>query len=454
MYSTSSEALIDSGFFTRFCQTSAHENRVVLMRVFMSRSMSQMKLKIVARLDVCVSALRPATAFSLQRLGKRASILSGVGVILCLFTGTVQAEKRIELYNVSQLVLDQSVGLRQQATTAGLAMVIVKVSGRRQALDHPLVKYALTASTDYLAQYSYGSTDETLTIVGDSRPAQRLILQFSASAIQSLLQAAQLPTWPDNRPEILLWLVSDKSVSGVKTKRLLDAQSEEVLAMKAAGTIRGLPIAMPLLDLRDRQKLSPARLWAMDESTIRHASSRYGSDGVLAGRLTAVSNNLWKASVILVHKEKRLYFSSEAPTSSLAAQQIIDQAANYFSGLDAVVVNDESSAPSMIIAVNDVSSFGAYASLLKYLADLPSIVNTMVSHVNGDQLTLELSYNGSSAKLLSLLAASDLMLLVASVTTPITPLVVDEPLVPAIDPAVSVDTPVEATFAWRGLGVN
>jgi hypothetical protein len=376
-------------------------------------------------------------------------MLCGFAVMLCLFAGTVQAEKRIELYNVSQLVLDQSVGLRKQATAAGLSMVIIKVSGRPQALDHPLVKYALTASTDYLAQYRYDSTDETLTIVGDSRPAQRLILQFSASAIQSLLQAAQLPTWPDNRPEILLWLVSDKPVSGKRAKRFLNAQSAEVLAMKAAGTIRGLPIAVPLLDLRDRRKLSPARVWVMDESTIRHASSRYGRDGVLAGRLTAVSRNLWKASVILIHKDKRLYFSSQAPTSKLAAQQIVDQAANYFSGLDAVVVNDESTAPSITIAVNEVSSFGAYASLLKYLADLPIIVNAMVSHVDGDQLTLELSYNGSSAKLLSLLAASEFMSPVVSGVAPIAPLVVEQP---ALAPAPLVDTRVEATFVWSGLG--
>jgi hypothetical protein len=346
-------------------------------------------------------------------------------MLLMFLSLSVEAEKRVELYGIKQLVLDQSPALRQQATSKGLETVLVRVSGSEQTLQHPLVKNALSQSTSYLNQYSYSSSDETITIAGERRPATQLLLQYSPAAIQQLLQSAQLRTWPENRPEILLWVASDK-----RGKQFLKNESDEMQSIKAAGDHRGLPLVKPLLDLTDRQQLSPARVWAFDENAIREASTRYGADGVMAGRLSVVSKNRWKGSFILLHKGQRTYLNSQGATAQLVAQQLIDQAANYFTGLDAIVLNDKQTAPSMTIEVNNIIDFDRYAGLIAYLTDLPMIAGATVNRVDGGQVILQLRYNGSIDKLVATLADST---------------VLDQ----NITNAAATAPAVAATFVWR-----
>lgn len=353
---------------------------------------------------LCVSLLhRKNSVFCL--MSRWLKVWLGV-IMLALYPQVAMAEKRVDLYSVSQLVVDQSVSLRQQATAKGLATVLIRVSGRKNTVSHPLVRDALTQATSYLNQYSYSSTDETITIAGSSRPASQLLLQYSATSIQRLLQQAQIVTWPENRPEVLLWVASNLQ----QQKRLLDKQAQETLAIKAAGELRGLPIVMPLLDLLDRQTLSASRLWAMDEIAIRDASARYGADGVLAGRFTRISSTAWQGSFLLLHKDERQYFNGRGATPQLVAQAIIDQTAMYFANRDAVIVNDEQSAQSMMIAIENIVTFDRYAGLVNYLNDLPLVAGTTVTRVDGSQVILQLRYNGSEEKLLATLEDSPIFI--------------------------------------------
>jgi hypothetical protein len=350
-------------------------------------------------------------------------------LVMVVLPSLSYAEKRVDLYTVSQLVVDQSLGLRQQATAKGLATVLVKVSGRQDTLEHPWVKEALIQATPYLKQYTYSSTAETITLAGSELPASRLLLQYSSSAIQRLLQSAQLATWPENRPEVLLWVASQQ-----QGKRLLDGNATEVVAFKGAGTLRGLPIVLPSLDLLDRQTLPATRLWAMDESAIRKASVRYGADGVLAGRVNQATANQWTANFLLINKNERHYFNANSTSAQRAAQQIIDQVSDYFSRRDGIVVNDEQSAQSLMIAVEGIETFARYAGLVNYLNDLPFIAGTTVTRVDGHQVILQLAYNGSEEKLLATLSASTVL--------ESQPLVTD---VTNIEPLLS------ARFTWRVL---
>jgi uncharacterized protein len=404
-------------------------------------SMSSPKSRLMSRSLGIIGTLNQCIKHALD-----AAYLFVVLISVGCFSISVQAEKQVELYHISQLVLDQSVSLRQQATTAGLATVIVRVSGDPQALNAPLVKEALSKSTNYLTQYSYNSTDEKITIAGESRPARRLLLHYSAPAIQRLLQTAQLAIWPDNRPEVLLWLVSDQQGS----RALQEAQSVSVLAFKEAADNRGLPIANPLLDLVDRQKLSSARLWAMDEIAIRSASARYETEGILAGRLTVNNNSVWQASVVLLHREQRLFLNGTGVTAQLAAQAVMDQAVNYFARLNAIVIKDEANTPALMIKVTNITGFAAYARLLNQLENLPIIAGTMVSYVEGDQLIVSLRYNGTEDKVLATLGAADFLIrLPASL-----PANLPANLPSSVPPQTVPPAPPMATFTWREAGVK
>lgn len=350
-------------------------------------------------------------------------------LVMALLSSVTYAEKRIDLYTVSQLVVDQSLSLRQQATAKGLATTLVKVSGRQDTLEHPWVKAALAQATPYLKQYSYNSTNETITLAGSELPASRLLLHYSPSAIQRLLQSAQLATWPENRPEILLWVASEQ-----QGKRLLNNASAEVLAMKTAGDLRGLPMVMPSLDLLDRQTLSATRLWAMDEGAICKASIRYGADGVLAGRFSQIAAGQWRANFLLIDHGERHYFNASNTSRQRVAQQVIDQVALYFASRDAIVVNDQQTAQSLLIAINNVTTFEHYAGLVNYLNDVPLIAGTTVTRVDGSQVILQLAYNGSEEKLLATLRTADVL--------ESQPLEVE---------ATSVAPSLAAIFTWRVL---
>ncbi len=363
------------------------------------------------------------------------------------------AAKRIDLYSDKQLVLDQSVSLRQQAAAKGLETVFVRVSGNEKVLAHPAVKQALAKANDFLIQYSYASTDQVITIAGERREARDLQLQYSPSAVQKVLQDAGLAIWPETRPEVLVWVVSNQQGS----RQLASAESLPNQAIKLAGVQSGLPMVMPALDLSDRQRLSPSRLWLLDERAIANASARYGADVVLAGRLIPTSNNTWSARFLLQHGSKNLIFNETGIGAQATAQQLVRRVAAYLASFQAIVVNTQADAPSLMVSVSNINQFEQYAELMNYLNELEVVVSVIVVGIKNDQVLLEIAYNGTSNTLLTRLADAPEIQRLADPVLPVS-------LPPESVPTASVDstTPLsqpssghqlspKAAFAWRTL---
>ncbi|ODS24985.1 hypothetical protein AB835_00315 [Candidatus Endobugula sertula] len=325
-------------------------------------------------------------------------------LIYIVWVPEVQASRRVDIYSVSQLVLDQSKAIRQQAAATALSSVIIRVAGNTQVLNNPQIKQALGQASSYLLQYSYESTSQTITLAGDVRPARRLLMQFSAAKIQDLFKTVQLAIWPDIRPEVLLWVVADK-----QGRTLLDGQAEEVMLFKEAAVERGLPLSIPLLDLTDRQELSVRRLWALDESTIRNASSRYDSEAVLAGRVIENASGLWRASFIFLHNDQHLYFNASGINQQQVSRKIIGRVADYLSSFDAMVVSKDGTTPLMTMTVDNISTFASYMKLLTYLEALPAVASVAVRRVDGESIMLDLGYHGTLKKLLYTLDASNVL---------------------------------------------
>jgi uncharacterized protein len=319
-----------------------------------------------------------------------------VAVVLCLSVGTgiANAEKQIDLYVDSQLVLDQSDNLRQQAMRESLATIFIRVTGNVQITKHVAVTQALSKPEAYVSQYRYNSTDDVITIAGASRPAQELWLQFSELAIQRVLQAAQLPAWSSSRPEILLWVAVDES-----GKRILNTESVPVTTFKRIAKTRGLPLAIPLLDLADRQALAASRLWARDELAITRASARYGADGVLAGRIMSISGGLQRGNFVLMYEGRQYYYSAEGESATVVIQKIMDQSVNTLANANAVIAVGDNVAPHIVMAVDNIVEFSSYAELLESLRDLSSVRHVMLQEVNSHYLIIDLRYQGSATKL-------------------------------------------------------
>lgn len=308
------------------------------------------------------------------------------------------AERRMEIFSDTSLVLDQSVSVRQQAMKASLKTVLVRATGDVDIAEQPAIATALSAPSAYVSQYRYANTDEVITIAGAARPAQQLFLQFSKPAVERLLKTAQIAMWRELRPEVLLWVAIDD-----QGKRIADTNSTAVTAMRRAASIRGIPLAVPSLDLTDRQSLSASRLWARDEVAIDRASQRYGADGVLAGRVI-MSGQALRANFLLTYNQRKYDFSAESDSLTALMQNIIDQAMVALAQPNSVILSDNNRLPSLTVAIGNVSRFASYAEVLQRLTALPSVSEASLQEVNQGYLLVNLRYQTTQDRIRSQLS--------------------------------------------------
>ncbi len=316
------------------------------------------------------------------------TIISVLVVLFAVLASVASyAEKTVDIYSANVLVINQTAEIRRKAAATALSTVLVRLSGSREVLQAPAVRDALRNASVYLYEFSYQTTDKTLTIAGASQPASRLVMRFSQTLLENLLRDAQLPLWSSNRPDILVWTVINNN-----GQRYVSAKSSMGRALKSAAINRGLPIANPVLDLEDRSALSVSRLWAMDEGSIRVASRRYDTDAVLAGRFSK-DRNKWIGRFILLHQGKTTYYTASGESQSAAARSIIDKITDFMADIYAVVPGASGSSRSVLLQINNASDFSRYAEILTYLEKLPLVKSLNVARVDNEKLSIRVDLN-------------------------------------------------------------
>ncbi|MFT6389854.1 MAG: hypothetical protein ACJAUP_003249 [Cellvibrionaceae bacterium] len=341
------------------------------------------------------------------------SFLVLIGLITIPSANTY-AEKTVELYNASILVVNQNTEIRRKAVARGLKEVLVRLSGKASAFQSQEVQLASSNALDFLDRFSYQSTNQTLTIAGASQKATLLLMQFNSVSVKRLAKQAGLPIWSENRPDVLVWTASDS-----RGKRYVDVGSDIAEALNIAAANRGLPIALPVLDLEDRAALPVVRLWALDEDRVRLASKRYSTNAVLSGRFTN-NGKSWGGSFVLMHKGKNRYLSAEGKDEIAVAASIIGQVSDYFSDIYAIdftpTTSSSSTLPSsssasvvspsaalgsslttiptrgsrdLFLQVNNVDDFSKYVALMNYLETLSLLSSVTIINASRPQLLLD-----------------------------------------------------------------
>ncbi len=318
-----------------------------------------------------------------------------ITLLLALWLPVVQAEKTLDLFSATRLVVNQTAAVRHTAAAEGLAAVFVRLSGTRQVLKHPSVREALARASDYLYEYSYQSTESSITLAGRQYPATALTMKFTQAPLEQLLRRAQLPLWSANRADVLLW-----SAVNQRGHAYLPADLSALLARAAAD--RGIPLIEPVLDLADRKALPPARIWAIDEARIRLASRRYATDVILAGRLQVTTVPM-TGNFIVLQGDKVHYFTVEAASQSAIANELIDYVADYLAGIYATVPYRDNER-SLMLQVSNVADFADYAQLLAYLQNFTLIESLHLSQVKGDKLLFNVRISGDVERFIKTLA--------------------------------------------------
>ena len=126
-----------------------------------------------------------------------------------------------------------------------------------------------------------GQQDETL----------ELVVNFDSLPVLDLVRDADLPIWRSAREKVLVWVVvqdgPDRVLIGATPRTPL------VAAFEARARDRGLPLALPLLDLEDQLAVDPAAVWGRLSQVIDPASVRYDADVLLLGRFIPDPTGGW-----------------------------------------------------------------------------------------------------------------------------------------------------------------
>ncbi|MGL0947468.1 DUF2066 domain-containing protein [Vibrio vulnificus] len=261
---------------------------------------------------------------------------------------------------------------RQQA----MKQVIVRASGYQDSVDNPVVTKALQSSARYVSQLSYGKEGDVMT----------LKLLFNDAQIRSLLTQAQLPFWPTNRNNLLVWLVEEQNYD----RKIVWEHSASNVSdqLKQAARDRGLPLTLPVGDFDDITGIEVSDLWGGFAKPISLASGRYPVDGVLVIRAQGNSLrwNLYDQSPGTIAR------SNVAPATGSAnggdaATQLINAVADFYAKRSAVVVLGESS-ESVVVKFLNINNAIDFFTLEKTLTSLNSVANLDVLEIKGNELML------------------------------------------------------------------
>lgn len=295
--------------------------------------------------------------------------------VLGLIAFPAMALTNVDLYH-TEIVLDQSAEKPDaQARIEGMKEIIVRTSGDQSAAENPVVQKALSQNSQYLAQISHGQIAEQLTVK----------MLFSAPQIKALLSQAQLPIWPAQRANILVWLVEeDQSERNIIWEHSDSAVLDQ---MKQEAQSRGLPLTVPVGDFDDVTGLTVSDLWGGFAQPVGQASQRYPADAVLVVR--AQGDNLrWTLhdqtpETIGVTRQAPMNGSNEGVD---AAESMINQISDYYAQQSAVIVASESS-ESVKVRFTSLDNATDFFVLERKLQQLSSVASLDILKIQGKEVT-------------------------------------------------------------------
>lgn len=293
---------------------------------------------------------------------------------------------KVNLYQTEVVLDQQQDNADEAARAAGLQQVIVRASGNKDAANNSVVQKALGRTSQYLNQISYAQQ-------GDNKVVR---MGFSAPNVRSLLTEAQLPFWPQERANLLVWLVEESDYDRSITWEHSD--SALLQQLRSAASQRGLPLTVPVGDFDDITGVQISDLWGGFTRPISQASQRYATDAVLVVRAQGTDLR-W---TLYDQQADRMVAAPKAPLNGQAsgadaATQMVDELSDYYAKQSAVVVNGESS-QAVLAAFKPIGGAIAFFTLEEQLQRLSSVASLDIVKIQGDEVTFKVNLLTSEAE--------------------------------------------------------
>jgi hypothetical protein len=306
-----------------------------------------------------------------------------LALLFVSLTASVHAATFPNLYGATVMPDPNVTDVRAAATQAALARVLVRVTGRRGAALDPQLQPLLSEPARYLNSYG---------VDRQGRPQ----VSFNATRIEQALNELNLPVWGPERPLTLLWIAVDDGAGG---RALLPANElgadlspamVQLLTMIRAELLavadeRGLPIALPLIDLEDLNAVSFTDVWGGFEDRVAAASARYRADAVLIGRVRPAFGGNETQWLLLQDAARR-------PIDGVAIRDGLDAVADLYAAELSVI----GGARMTRLTVLDVATPAEYGRVMSYLEGLSVLQTVDVESLERGVLRLRVAARGDA----------------------------------------------------------
>jgi len=324
-------------------------------------------------------------------------------LLLAVSPGLAQAADPSTLATVSVAVPDRSEATRSSAVLAGLDRVLIRLTGQR----HPVADSMRGRATRYVLQYSY-ATREVPSLTDPTTRRQQLFLdiRFDDQAVSREIVGAGLPLWGGERPDTLLWLITERE-DGAREVLIDGATSEVAASVNEVADVRGIPLLLPLMDVEDQSLVTTSDLWAAFEARLREASLRYAADVVVTARVAHVARDRWEARWTRLDADRSVAWVTEQESAALAVSEglnmLVDEYAARFS------VGAGAATSGLHLRVSGVTDFAAYARVLRHLEGLTVVQSVSLLQTDASDLDLIVVASGGREALVSALSLGSVL---------------------------------------------
>lgn len=304
------------------------------------------------------------------------------------------------LYSVSVAVKDRTEANRKVAFSEGLSEVLIKVSGHPALLNQSITKQHMKTAEKLAESYSYRLEQSSLM----------LDIRYNESAVRALLHTLDAPVWGSQRPLLLMWVAIEDSGS----RFLLGSGNigEVAEAINQQAKRRGIPVALPLMDLEDVNRINASDVWGDFEDVILAASDRYPADGLWVGKLWKNPLNQWQSQWRLSVGGLDKLWQQTADELPELLQHAVDQMAYQLAERFAInKVQQALGQDKLRLQVVGINRVSDYAKVTAYLNGLAPIRQLILEEVGENQLVFEVDVSGSKADLMQAIRLSRAMVM-------------------------------------------
>lgn len=308
---------------------------------------------------------------------------------------------------VSLVVADESEAQRYQGINAGLSTILVRLSGLPDVLESEAAKTILSQASTYLIQFSYealtnpaGEVNEYAALLKDdyfrvnpkalntpeaNKSLKILKLTFGQQLLLKKLQDGGDTVWDTNRPEVMLWWVSEEM--GVRKVLNEGEVRESRTAFNYFAEQRAVPIKFPLMDLQDQSLVNSSDIWGGFSEPLLTANKRYGLNTWVQGK-NYYSENEWFATWEVHVLGEVKAFKTQSPSLRALQKAVIGSIAKVLANEYGIVTGLNDS--EIYITVSDVRSLDDFSKLKRYLDNLFVVKRIEMRLIKEDQVSFKL----------------------------------------------------------------